>query len=88
MATHTSADRTLELQAATSPEAARDHHRGIADERITRYEFPFSEEESELFRSDDADAGRAIGKILTTLFTYTAVIMSIVIWWPLRPVST
>ena len=47
----------------------------------------FSREELRQFESDDAEAGRRIGKILTTLFVYTLVAMSIVIWWTLKTVN-
>ena len=47
----------------------------------------FSREELRQFDSDDAEAGRRIGKILTTLFVYTLVAMSIVIWWTLKTVN-
>lgn len=33
------------------------------------------------FTADDTVAGRAIGKLLTTLFLYTIVAMSISAWW-------
>ncbi len=36
------------------------------------------------FHQDDASAGKTIGVILTILFTYTAIIMSGVLWWTIR----
>lgn len=47
----------------------------------------FSREEIRQFDSDDAEAGRRIGKILTTLFVYTLLAMSVVIWWTLKTVN-
>jgi hypothetical protein len=47
----------------------------------------FSRQEIRQFDSDDAEAGRRIGKILTSLFIYTLIAMSIVIWWTLRTVG-
>jgi len=47
----------------------------------------FSREEVRQFDNDDAEAGRRIGKILTALFVYTLIAMSIVIWWTLRTVG-
>ena len=47
----------------------------------------FSRQEIRQFDSDDAEAGRRIGKILTTLFVYTLIAMSVVIWWTLRTVG-
>jgi len=47
----------------------------------------FSREEIRGFDSDDAEAGRRIGKILTTLFVYTLIAMSIVIWWSLSVIN-
>ncbi len=47
----------------------------------------FSREEIRQFDSDDTEAGRRIGKILTSLFIYTLIAMSVVIWWTLRTVG-
>ena len=47
----------------------------------------FSREEIRQFDSDDAEAGRRIGKILTTLFVYTLIAMSIVIWWSVSVIN-
>ena len=44
----------------------------------------FSSQELRQFESDDAEAGRRIGKILTSLFVYTLIAMSVVIWWSLQ----
>jgi hypothetical protein len=46
----------------------------------------FEIEELEQFRSDDAAAARTIGKILSTLFLYTLIVMSLVVWWTLKTV--
>lgn len=43
----------------------------------------FSRQEIRQFEADDVEAGRRIGKILTMLFVYTLIAMSIVIWWSL-----
>jgi hypothetical protein len=50
-------------------------------------ELLFSREEIRQFDLDDVEAGRRIGKILTTLFVYTLVAMSIVIWWSLSVIN-
>ncbi len=47
----------------------------------------FDRQELNQFRLEDAQAGRTIGKILTTLFIYTLTAMSIVIWWSLRTIG-
>lgn len=47
----------------------------------------FSREELRQFESDDAEAGRRIGKILTSLFVYTLIAMSVVIWWSLQVIK-
>ncbi len=47
----------------------------------------FSPEEIRQFEADDAEAGRRIGKILASLFVYTLIAMSIVIWWTFRVVQ-
>lgn len=44
----------------------------------------FTREELRQFEEDDTEAGRRIGKILTSLFVYTLIAMSFVIWWSLR----
>ena len=57
-----------------------------ADETHQSTEFqhsPFSNEELGQFKADDIQAGRTIGKLLSTLFIYTVIIMSVVIWWTL-----
>ena len=41
----------------------------------------FSREELREFAADDATAGRNIGKILSALFIYTVIAMSVAIWW-------
>jgi hypothetical protein len=47
----------------------------------------FTREDLRQFESDDTEAGRRIGKILTTLFIYTLIAMSIVIWWSLKVIN-
>lgn len=47
----------------------------------------FDQEELRQFASDDAEAGRRIGKILAALFIYTIFAMSIAIWWTFRTVG-
>ena len=47
----------------------------------------FSREEIRQFDSDDAEAGRRIGKILTTLFVYTLIAMTVVIWWSISVIN-
>ena len=41
----------------------------------------FSREELREFAVDDAAAGRSIGKILSALFIYTLLAMSVATWW-------
>ena len=41
----------------------------------------FSPAELQQFEADDVTAGSAIGKMLSWLFLYTVVAMSIVSWW-------
>ncbi len=47
----------------------------------------FSREELRTFAADDADAGRHIGKILSALFIYTLIAMSVATWWTLRTIG-
>lgn len=47
----------------------------------------FTREELRQFAADDAEAGGRIGKILSALFIYTLVAMSIVTWWTFRTVG-
>lgn len=44
-------------------------------------EEPFDSRDIEQFAADDVEAGRAIGKMLSLLFVYTVIAMSIVVWW-------
>lgn len=41
----------------------------------------FTPAERRQFEADDEEAARNIGKILTTLFVYTLIAMSVVTWW-------
>ncbi|MFQ5731541.1 MAG: hypothetical protein ACE5KM_06270 [Planctomycetaceae bacterium] len=50
-------------------------------------ETSFTDEEREQFDQDDEQAGRTLGKILCTLFVYTAVVMSFIIWWTFQTVG-
>jgi len=43
----------------------------------------FSNVEIREFEAEDVNAGRAIGKMLSILFIYTVIAMSIVSWWTL-----
>lgn len=47
----------------------------------------FTREELHQFAADDTEAGGRIGKILSALFIYTLVAMSIVTWWTFRTVG-
>ncbi|MBL8817974.1 MAG: hypothetical protein JNL58_18255 [Planctomyces sp.] len=47
----------------------------------------FSAVEIEQFEADDVTAGRAIGKMLSSLFLYTVIVMSLVSWWTYRTVN-
>jgi hypothetical protein len=47
----------------------------------------FSPVEVEQFESDDVTAGKAIGQMLSLLFLYTVIAMSLVSWWTFRVVS-
>ncbi|HIE96692.1 MAG TPA: hypothetical protein EYG03_27550 [Planctomycetes bacterium] len=47
----------------------------------------FSELEVQHFRDEDQAAGRAVAKILVSLFLYTLFIMLFVIWWTFRTVG-
>ena len=46
----------------------------------------FEREEIDQFDQDDADAGRAIGKMLSTFFLYTVLAMAYVAWWTYRSI--
>ena len=49
-------------------------------------ENPFSPDDLKQFDADDAEAGRAIGKMLAIFFFYTVVVMSLSglwTWWAL-----
>ena len=42
---------------------------------------PFTRQDLEQFAADDAEAGRTIGQMLSILFVYTVIAMSIVSLW-------
>lgn len=48
----------------------------------------FSVAEVEQFTDDDTTAGRAIGKLLSALFLYTVLAMTLVIWWTHEAIET
>ena len=48
----------------------------------------FSPSEVEQFSEDDVTAGRAIGKMLSLLFLYTVLAMSLVTWWTFHVVGS
>ena len=87
MAIHELADPTLEFPESLFVGRPKDE--GSVDETHRSAQFqhsPFSDEELEQFKAGDALAGRTIGKIMATLFTYTVIIMSVVILWTLKTV--
>jgi hypothetical protein len=47
----------------------------------------FTAVEVEEFGADDVTAGKAIGQMLSLLFLYTVIAMSLVSWWTYRTVS-
>lgn len=47
----------------------------------------FTNSELREFEADDAVAGRAIGKMLSILFIYTVIAMSIVVFWTFNSVG-
>ncbi|MCA9034152.1 MAG: hypothetical protein KDA91_03425 [Planctomycetaceae bacterium] len=47
----------------------------------------FSPVELEQFEADDVTAGSAIGKMLSILFLYTVLAMSLVCWWTFSTVK-
>ena len=73
----------------TSPQA---HAATPPTQRVQQDDSPqedatFSREQIREFQADDAAAMGTIAKIMTTLFTYTVVIMSVVILWTFAVVS-
>jgi len=46
-------------------------------DQTTSAENPFAPEELKQFSADDAEAGRAIGKMLSLFFLYTVIVMVI-----------
>ncbi len=47
----------------------------------------FTNNELREFEADDAVAGRAIGKMLSILFIYTVIAMSVVVFWTFNSVG-
>lgn len=48
----------------------------------------FTVAEVEQLSDDDVTAGRAIGKMLSALFLYTVLAMTLVTWWTFRSISS
>ena len=48
---------------------------------VTTPEPLFSDAELEQLDADDADAGRVLGKLLSSFFLYTVLAMTGVAWW-------
>ncbi len=44
----------------------------------------FTDAELEQLDADDANAGRVLGKLLSSFFLYTVLAMSLVAWWTKR----
>jgi hypothetical protein len=51
---------------------------------VTTPEPLFSDAELEQLDADDADAGRVLGKLLSSFFLYTVLAMTGVAWWTYR----
>lgn len=69
-------------------------HQTFDGNQPTRSEFTqdgeqslFSREELTQFEADDIQIMSRIGKILSALFVYTVVVMSVAIWWTFRTVG-
>lgn len=58
-----------------------------ASETEAPAEPPFTKQEVAQFEADDAEAGRAIGKMLSLFFLYTAIVMSIAAWWTFASIN-
>ncbi|MDP7276582.1 MAG: hypothetical protein QF363_13960 [Planctomycetaceae bacterium] len=57
----------------------------MSDETTTGTEGPFSADDIQGFDADDKDAGRSIGIMLSLMFIYTVLAMSIVgVWTSLK----
>ena len=80
---------SLTMPASHRTSDASQSSRYSSDNDFNQDEAPslFSREELRQFAADDAEAGRRIGKILTALFIYTIVAMSIAIWWSFRTIG-
>ena len=49
----------------------------MAEHSSTTEEIPFSKDELKQFGADDAEAGSAIGRMLSLFFFYTVIVMTI-----------
>lgn len=47
----------------------------------------FNKQELQQFEADDREAGQAIGKMLSTFFLYTIIVMSLAAWWTWRSLN-
>ena len=59
----------------------------MSDQPTVTEEPLFSALEVEQFEADDVVAGSAIGKMLSLLFLYTVLAMSLVAWWTYTSLS-
>ena len=75
--TETATEPTATEPTATEPTATE----AAADKPL------FTDIEIEQFDADDVVAGTAIGKMLSILFLYTVLAMSLVTWWTFRMVG-
>lgn len=67
--------------------SATAHHDPRLTDGTPRLEDLFTPAELRQFAEDDRTAGRRIGRILTSLFIYTLIAMSVVTWWTFRTVA-
>ena len=75
------------IATVTKPQAQRVPHAAKATTDSVHEDAVFSKQQIREFHADDAAAMGTIARIMTALFTYTVVIMSVVILWTFAVVS-
>ena len=80
-------EQAATTDAATSADSSG--HEGAGGHAVTAAPLAdlFEREEIDQFDQDDAEAGRAIGKMLSIFFLYTVLAMALVAWWTYRSIT-
>ncbi|MEX1232136.1 MAG: hypothetical protein WEB58_17965 [Planctomycetaceae bacterium] len=70
--------------ATVEKSGSHDAHGDAEGHAAPTVEFHFDNHDLEFFDAEDVQAGRAIGKLLSSFFLYTVIAMSVVAYWTFR----